>query len=187
MDSGPIIPSRYSRSRDVSLPAGISVLNRSLNVKYFTENYNWSSIPIKNPSLCDKRLLWAQDASAEIPFTCPRCTLPQDDITSWLGSWRSVFNGLSKITFRILPKHTTRRWFCRENIIGDAQDQECPISFSQHSCCDQWALTALLSDQHYRPELPDGYPIGGTDFGFHGQCKSIKLCVSGISEGYRER
>jgi hypothetical protein len=31
---------------------------------------------------------------------------------------------------------------------------------------------ALLSDQHYRPELPDGYLVGGTDFGFRAQCKS---------------
>jgi hypothetical protein len=55
---------------------------------------------------------------------------------------------------------------------GDVQDHDHPISFSEHSCCDQWAITALLSDQHYQPELPDGDSMGGADFGFRAQCKS---------------
>jgi hypothetical protein len=36
-DSGPIVPSPYSRPQDVSLPAGISAVNRSSNVEGFTE------------------------------------------------------------------------------------------------------------------------------------------------------
>jgi hypothetical protein len=72
-------------------------------------------------------------------------------------------------------KHTTRSWLCIGNIIGDAQDHKRPISFSQHSCRDQWAITALPSDQHYEPELPDGYPVRGTYFDFRAQCKSIHL------------
>jgi hypothetical protein len=48
-DSGPIVPSPYSGSRDVSLPAGISVVNKSSNVEGFTENYDRSSGPIRNP------------------------------------------------------------------------------------------------------------------------------------------
>jgi hypothetical protein len=38
-------------------------------------------------------------------------------------------------------------------------------------------ITALLSDQHYQPELPNGYPVGETDFGFRAQCKSIDNIV----------
>jgi hypothetical protein len=34
---------------------------------------------------------------------------------------------------------------------------------------------ALLPDQQYRPELPDGDPVGGTDVGFRAQCKTIIL------------
>jgi hypothetical protein len=66
---------------------------------------------------------------------------------------------------------------CIKNIIGNAQDHACPIFFSQHSCCDQGAITDLLSDQHYRPELPDGYPAGRTGFGFRARCKNIILYI----------
>jgi hypothetical protein len=54
-DSEPIIPSPYSRSRDVWLRAGISLVNRSSNVESFTENDDRSSIPIRNPSLCENK------------------------------------------------------------------------------------------------------------------------------------
>jgi hypothetical protein len=54
-DSGPIIPGRYSGSRDVSLPARISVVNRSSNVEGLTGNGNRSSIPIRNSSLCENK------------------------------------------------------------------------------------------------------------------------------------
>jgi hypothetical protein len=39
-DSGAIVPSPYSGSRDVSWPAGIFVMNISSNVEGFTENYD---------------------------------------------------------------------------------------------------------------------------------------------------
>jgi hypothetical protein len=54
-DSGLIIPSRYSGPRDVRLPAGISIVNRSSSVEGFTKTYDRSSIPIKNPSLCENK------------------------------------------------------------------------------------------------------------------------------------
>jgi hypothetical protein len=50
-----IVPSPYSGSRDVSSPAGNSVVNRSSDVEIFTENYDRSSILIRNPSLCENK------------------------------------------------------------------------------------------------------------------------------------
>jgi hypothetical protein len=63
-------------------------------------------------------------------------------------------------TFRISLKHKTHRSLCIENIIGDAQDQERPISFSQHSCCDQWAIAALPSTSTIGPNCPTDIPWG---------------------------
>jgi hypothetical protein len=54
-DSEPIVASPYSGFRDVSLPDEIPVVNRSSNVEGFPENYDQSSIPIRNPSLCENK------------------------------------------------------------------------------------------------------------------------------------
>jgi hypothetical protein len=45
---------------------------------------------------------------------------------------------------------------------------------------------ALLSDQHYRPELPNGYPVGGTDFYFRAQCKNIVRLLIYTEDGAAE-
>jgi hypothetical protein len=110
-DSEPIVPSLYPGSRDVSLLAGISVVNRSSNVEGFAENYDQSSIQIRNPSLCENKT---------------------------------------------------------------------PLSIRRISR-DSLHMSSVLSDHHYCPELPDGYPISHLP---HHSSQHIHTCTHTYTHTY---
>jgi hypothetical protein len=92
-DPGSIAPNPYSGSRDVPLPAGLSIVNRSSNVEGLTKNYDRSSIPIRNPSLCENKNYFEHKMYQQ-RFTSPvlgahyqKTVLPGDGILTLYFQW----------------------------------------------------------------------------------------------------